>query len=39
VGRVPEVMVKVTGRGRSLQQVKDEIGYFGREGELSVETE
>jgi hypothetical protein len=38
-GRVPEVMVKVTGGGRSVQQAKDEIGYFGREGELSIETD
>jgi len=39
VSRVPEVMVKVTGGGRSVRQVKDEIDYFGREGDLAIETD
>jgi hypothetical protein len=32
-------MIKVTGGGKSIQQVKDEIAYFGREGELEIETD
>lgn len=38
-GNVPEVMVKVTGGGRNVQQVKDEIGYFGRNGAIEIETD
>lgn len=38
-GGVPEVMVKVTGGGRSLQQVMDELDYFGRDGELEFHTD
>src|SRR5687767_4126218 len=37
--RVPEVMVKVTGGGRSVRQVRDEIEYFHREGDLEIETD
>lgn len=32
VDRTPEVVVKVTGGGRNVKQVKDEVGYFGRDG-------
>src|SRR5688572_2038262 len=38
-GGAPEVMVKVTGGGRNVQQVLDEIAYFGREGDLEIETD
>lgn len=37
--RAPEVMVKVTGGGRSVQQVMDELDYFGREGDLEFHTD
>jgi len=37
--RVPEVMVKVTGGGRNVRQVRDEISYFGRKGKLEIETD
>ena len=36
---VPEAFVKVSRSGRSVGQVKDLIGYLGREGELAIETD
>jgi len=38
-GNIPEVMVKVTGGGRNIRQVRDEIDYFGRNGTLEIETD
>jgi len=37
--RAPEVMVKVTGGGRSVGKVRDSIDYFHRQGELEIETD
>jgi hypothetical protein len=39
VRRIPEVMIKVSGGGRSLKGVKDHVEYIGREGELELETD
>jgi len=37
--RSPEVMIKVSGGGRSLKAVKDHIEYIDREGSLDLETD
>jgi hypothetical protein len=39
VHRVPEAVLKVTRSGRTVQQVKDSIRYFGRDGDLAIETD
>jgi hypothetical protein len=39
VRRTPEVMIKVSGGGRSLKSIKDHVEYIGREGELELETD
>jgi hypothetical protein len=39
VRRTPEVMIKVSGGGRSLKAVKDHIEYIDREGNLELETD
>ncbi len=39
VRRVPEVMVKVTGGGRSVDAVVEHLGYIGKRGKLEIETE
>jgi hypothetical protein len=39
VHRVPEAILKVTRSGRNVQQVKESISYFGRDGELAIETD
>jgi len=39
VRRTPEVMIKVSGGGRSLKAVKDHIEYIDREGNLNLETD
>jgi hypothetical protein len=39
VQRTPEVMIKVSGGGRSLKAVKDHIEYIDREGSLDLETD
>ena len=39
VRRTPEVMIKVSGGGRSLKAVKDHIEYIDREGNLDLETD
>ena len=39
VRRSPEVMIKVSGGGRSLKAVKDHIEYIDREGSLDLETD
>lgn len=39
VGRVPEVMVKITGRTKSVAQLKSHLAYITRNGELDAETE
>ncbi len=36
---VPEVMVKVTGGGRSVDAVVEHLGYIGKRGKLEMETE
>jgi hypothetical protein len=39
VRRTPEVMIKVSGGGRSLKAIKHHVEYIGREGELELETD
>lgn len=39
VRRTPEVMIKVSGGGRSLKAVKDHLEYIDREGNLDLETD
>ena len=39
VRRTPEVMIKVSGGGRSLKGIRDHVEYIGREGELELETD
>jgi hypothetical protein len=39
VRRTPEVMIKVSGGGRSFKAVKDHIEYIDREGNLDLETD
>ena len=39
VRRTPEVMIKVSGGGRSLKAIKNHVEYIGREGELELETD
>jgi Relaxase/Mobilisation nuclease domain len=39
VRRTAEVMIKVSGGGRSLKAIKGHIEYIGREGELELETD
>jgi hypothetical protein len=39
VQRTPEVMIKVSGGGRSLKGIRDHVEYIGREGELELETD
>src|SRR5271165_2381213 len=38
-GRVPEVMVKVSGGARTLGGVEQHLAYIGRDGELAVESD
>lgn len=39
VGRVPEVMVKITGRTKGVAHLKSHLAYITRNGELDAETE
>jgi len=39
VSRVPEVMVKITGRTKSVAHLKSHLAYITRNGELDAETE
>jgi len=39
VNGVPEAVMKVARGGRNVKQVKDAIGYFGRDGDLAIETD
>ncbi|WP_244608738.1 relaxase/mobilization nuclease domain-containing protein [Bradyrhizobium algeriense] len=39
VGRVPEVMVKITGRTKGVAHLKSHLAYVTRNGELDAETE
>ncbi|MDQ8727507.1 relaxase/mobilization nuclease domain-containing protein [Bradyrhizobium sp. LHD-71] len=39
VGRAPEVMVKITGRTKSVGHLKSHLEYITRNGELAAETE
>ena len=39
VRRTPEVMVKVTGGGRSVGAVAAHLGYISHHGELGIETD
>jgi hypothetical protein len=39
VSRVPEVMVKITGRTKGVAHLKSHLAYITRNGELDAETE
>jgi hypothetical protein len=39
VKRAPEVMVKITGRTKSIEHLKSHLEYITRNGELAGETE
>jgi hypothetical protein len=39
VGRIPEVMVRVTGGARTVAGVKKHMSYVGRDGNLGLETD
>ena len=39
VRRAPEVMVKVSGGGKSLKAVQAHVGYIGRRGRLDIESD
>jgi type IV secretory pathway VirD2 relaxase len=39
VAKAPEVMVKITGRTKTVAHLKSHLGYITREGELGAETE
>lgn len=39
VGRVPEVVVKISGGGRTAKQVAEHLRYIGRRGDLELETD
>jgi hypothetical protein len=39
VRRAPEVMVKISGGGKSLKAVQAHVGYIGRRGRLDIETD